>query len=171
MNEEKFIKLATEIVGEDTVEEYLNMNKETVNQDPNQAECDEDVFDSETYYLDTGFIRVRMKERNLTLKQLQEQVGVAYRTAARWLAGQEFPRTQNFKHLAEVLEVEPHELVTKRSLSPREPIDDDLRFVQRRIEKIVSEILNDEDTPNEKKVDALVKFHGALVRARKVIDR
>ena len=167
MNEEKFIKLATKIVGEDTVEEYLNMNKETVNQDPNQAECDEDVFDSETYYLDTGFIRVRMKERNLTLMQLQEQVGVAYRTATRWLGNQEFPRMQNLTRLAEVLEVEPHELVIKQSFSSRERIDDDIRFVQRRIEEIVTEILNDEEISNEKKVDTLVKFHSTLVRAKK----
>ena len=40
-------------------------------------------------------------------------------------------------------------------------------FVQRRIEEIVTEILNDEETPNEKKVDTLVKFHSALVRAKK----
>ena len=167
MNEEKFIKLATKIVGESTVEEYLNMNKETMNQDPNQAEFDEDVFDSDSYYLDTGFIRVRMKERNLTLKQLQEQVGVAYRTATRWLGNQEFPRTQNLTRLAEVLEVEPHELVIKQSFSSRERIDDDLQFVQRRIEEIVTEILNDEEISNEKKVDTLVKFHSALVRAKK----
>ena len=167
MNEEKFIKLAAKIVGESTVEEYLNMNKETMHQDPNQAEFDEDVFDSDSYYLDTGFIRVRMKERNLTLMQLQEQVGVAYRTATRWLGNQEFPRTQNLTRLAEVLEVEPHELVIKQSFSSRERIDDDIRFVQRRIEEIVTEILNDEEISNEKKVDTLVKFHSTLVRAKK----
>ena len=80
---------------------------------------------------------------------------------------QEFPRTQNLTRLAEVLEVEPHELVIKQSFSSRERIDDDLRFVQRRIEEIVTEILNDEEIPNEKKVDTLVKFHSALVRAKK----
>ena len=61
-------------------------------------------FDPDDYYLDTELIRVRLKECNLTLKQLQEKVGVSYRTVIRWLAKDEFPKDKNFIQLAEVLQ-------------------------------------------------------------------
>ena len=43
-------------------------------------------------------------------------------------------------------------------------LNESLRFTQRSIESLVTEILEDEKMAKEKKVDAMVKYHNALIK-------
>ncbi|MDE0688292.1 MAG: helix-turn-helix transcriptional regulator [Candidatus Poribacteria bacterium] len=166
MNEQKLMEMAVKLIGEDNLSDELKkVREEIMNEGQNQSQGNEDIFTSREYILDVNLIRVRMKERELTLTQLQEQVGVTYRTVARWLSKYEFPRHQNLMRLAEVLQMEPHQFVRNR-FGPEPMENEDLRFVQRRIENMVTEILEDEKIPKDKKLDALIKYHGTLVRGK-----
>lgn len=167
--EESLLELAHKLGCEEAVEHYLNENDETTEED-NQTSEEETLFDPQFYSLDTTLVRVRMKERNLALTDLQEQLGVAYRTLTRWLSKDDFPKHQNLLKLAEVLNLEPYQLVYReRILEDNRPSesDDALRYIQRRIETVVTEILEDKETSKEKKLDALVKYHNILLKATK----
>ncbi|MDE0088850.1 MAG: helix-turn-helix transcriptional regulator [Candidatus Poribacteria bacterium] len=160
--EESLIELAEKLGCEEVIETYHKITGETTEED--------ELFDAESYSLDTTLIRVRMKERNLALKDVQEQIGVAYRTLIRWLNRDDFPKHQNLLKLAEILELEPHKLVYRwRRYGDNRPNEsnDALRYIQRRIETIVTEILDDKETSKEKKFDALVKYHNILLKATK----
>lgn len=164
--EESLIELTQRLGCEETVEQYLNENDETTEQD-NETIEEEELFDAKSFSLDTTLVRVRMKERNLTLTDLQEQLGVAYRTLTRWLSQDDFPQHRNLVKLADVLDIEPYQLVLKKRYGGSRPNDnnDALRYIQRRIETIVTEILDDKETSKEKKLDALVKYHNILLKA------
>ena len=159
------MELAEKIGGEEFVEELL-MDTKTTKRNPKQDATDTNLFDPDHFYLDGELIRVRMKECNLTLKQVQEQVGVSYRTVIRWLTNSEFPKHQNFTRLAEVLQLEPHQLVRRNTFGRQDTIGENLRFAQRSIEAVITEILNDEKMPKEKKVDALAKYYNVLIKAK-----
>ena len=169
--EEELMELAEQMGGRELVEELL-MDKETITQNPEQNESeqnetDTDFFEAKGRVLDVELIRVRMKECNLTLKQVQEQVGVSYRTVTRWLSRTEVPRQQNFTRLAEVLGLEPHQLVRSGMFGKQDILDENLRFAQRSIENLITEILEDEKMPKDKKVNALTKYYSVLIKAKK----
>ena len=163
--EAQLMELAEEMGGKAFVEE-LRMDKETTTQNPEQDEMDADFFEARNLILDVELIRVRMKECNLTLKQVQEQVEVSYRTVTRWLSRDEIPREQNFIRLAEVLGLEPYQLFRKGMFGKQDILDENLRFAQRSIESLITEILDDEKIPKEKKVDALTKYYSVLIKAK-----
>ena len=162
--EKQLLDLAEQLGGEEFVEEL--MATKPTNPTPEQSASETTLFDSDNYYLDSELIRVRLKECNLTLKQLHEKVGVSYRTVMRWLARTEFPKDENFMQLAEVLQLEPHQLVRKNYSSEKASINEHLRFAQRSLENLVTEILDDEKMPKEKKVDTLIKYHNALIKLK-----
>lgn len=168
--EKQLLELAEEMGGKEFVEELL-MEKETITQNPEQNEMDNemttDLFEIKGRVLDVELIRVRMKECNLTLKQVHEQVGVSYRTVTRWLSRDEVPREQNFTRLAEVLELEPHQLVRNGMFGKQDIINENLRFVQRSLESIITEILEDDKMPKDKKVNALTKYYSVLIKGKK----
>ena len=169
--EKQLLELAEEMGGKDFVAELL-MEKKKLMQNPEQNETeqnetDTDFFEAKSRVLDVELIRVRMKECNLTLKQVQEQVGVSYRTVTRWLSRDEVPRQQNFIRLAEVLGLEPHQLVRSGMFGQLDILNENLRFVQRSIESIITEILDDEKMPKDKKVNALTKYYSALMKGKK----
>lgn len=168
MNDEKLTQLTKELDSEEDYEEQLKkMNEYLMDEDLSEELENGDIFTSKSFYLDTSLVRIRMKERNLTLMQLHKQVGVAYRTVIRWLSGEEFPRDENLLRLAAALEMEPYEFIVKISYSKHDPVEDILRFVHRRIEKVVTEILDDANIDKDKKFDALVKYHSELIKAKK----
>ena len=113
--EESLIELAHKLGCEEAVEHYLNENDENTEAD-NQTSEEETLFEPQYYTLDTTLVRVRMKERNLALTDLQEQLGVAYRTLTRWLSKDDFPQHQNLVKLADVLDIELYQLVIKKSM-------------------------------------------------------
>ncbi len=162
--EKQLLDFAKEHGGEEFVKEL--MATKPTNPTPKQSASETTLFDSDNYYLDSELIRVRLKECNLTLKQLHEKIGVSYRTVMRWLARTEFPKDENFMQLAEVLQLEPHQLVRKNYSSEKASINEHLRFAQRSLENLVTEILDDEKMPKEKKVDALIKYHNALIKLK-----
>ena len=162
--EKQLLDFAEQLGGEEFVEEL--MATKPANPTPEQSASDTTLFDSDNYYLDSELIRVRLKECNLTLKQLHEKIGVSYRTVMRWLARTEFPKDENFMQLAEVLQLEPHQLVRKNYSSEKASINEHLRFAQRSLENLVTEILDDEKMPKEKKVDTLIKYHNALIKLK-----
>ena len=124
-------------------------------------------FNANDYRLDSELIRVRLKECKLTLKQLHEKVGVSYRTVMRWLSDDEFPTNKNFMQLAEVLQLEPHQLlVSRNAFRQKDALNESVRFAQRSLESLVTEILDDEKMPKDKKVDALIKYHNALIKLK-----
>jgi len=162
--EKQLLDFAEKLGGEEFVEEL--MATKPTNPTPEQSASETTLFDSDNYYLDSELIRVRLKECNLTLKQLHEKIGVSYRTVMRWLARAEFPKDENFMQLAEVLQLEPHQLVRKNYSSEKASINEHLRFAQRSLENLVTEILDDEKMPKEKKVDTLIKYHNALIKLK-----
>ena len=166
MKEIKQLEQIMRSIGEEHFQDELKTLEEiAMDKDRDLTEY-EGIFPSQSYHLDESLIRARMKERNLTLKQLHEQVGVAYRTVTRWVSGQEFPHPQNLVRLAAVLELEPHELVIRTTLRKFDPTEDDLRFIQLQMEKVLGCILADENTSDDKKLEALLKAHNALIKAR-----
>ena len=142
------------------------MERKTTQQNPKQDADDTAPFAPDRFYLDAELIRVRMKECKLTLKQLHEQVGVSYRTVIRWLNDSEFPKQQNLVKLAEALQLEPHQLVRQNYSGQSTLLNESLRFTQRNLESIITEILDDEKMPKEKKVDVLVKYHNTLIKLK-----
>ncbi|MCG9131682.1 helix-turn-helix transcriptional regulator [Candidatus Poribacteria bacterium] len=164
--EEQLLDFAEEIGGKEFVEELV-MEHKNPQQNSEQDTEGTDPFEEDRFYLDSELIRVRIKECQLTLKQLHEQVGVSYRTVIRWLNNTEFPKHQNLVQLAEALQLEPHELVLRKMMGRRNMMEESLRFTQRSIESIVTEILNDEKMPKEKKVDALAKYYNILLKGKK----
>ena len=165
--EKQLLDVAEKIGGEEFVEEIM-MERKTTDPTPKQSasETASFDFDPDDYYLDSELIRVRLKECNLTLKQLQEKVGVSYRTVIRWLAKEEFPKDKNFMQLAEVLQLEPHQLVRRNYSGQSALLNESLRFAQRSLESIVTEVLDDEKMPKDKKIDALVKYHNVLIKLK-----
>ena len=165
--EKQLLDVAEELGGEEFVEE-LKMETKTTDPTPKQSASKTASFgfDPDNYYLDSELIRVRLKECKLTLKQLHEKVGVSYRTVMRWLTKAEFPKNQNFMQLAEVLQLEPHELVRRNYSGQSTLLNESLRLTQRSLESLVTEILDDEKMPKDKKVDALVKYHNALIKLK-----
>ncbi len=163
--EKQLLDLAEQLGGEEFVEEL--MATKPANPIPEQSASDTTLFDSDNYYLDSELIRVRLKECNLTLKQLHEKIGVSYRTVMRWLARAEFPKDENFMQLAEVLQLEPHQLlVSRNAFRQKDTLNESVRFAQRSLESLVTEILDDEKMPKEKKVDTLIKYHNALIKLK-----
>lgn len=186
------IEVAKEIGREDLLEEYPNLFGDITQQDTETNEEtsqtqqvalsetahldkatneEQELYNPKFYTLDATLIRVRMRERNLTLTDLKEQLGVAYRTVIRWLNKDDFPQHKNLVKLADVLDVEPYKLVynTWRQSGDKRPSEtnDAIRYIQRRIETIVTEILDDKETSKEKKLDALLKYHNILLKATK----
>jgi len=144
----------------------VGTNNEMIDETTEEAE----LFDRKSFKLDTTLVRVRMKECNLTLTDLQEKTGVAYRTLIRWLNKDDFPQHRNLVKLANVLDLEPHQLVIRcRSYTITSPNEssDAIRYIQRRIETIVAQILEDKEISKEIKLDALVKYHNILLKATK----
>lgn len=162
--EKQLLDFADKLGGEELVEEL--MATKPTNPTPKQQASETTIFDPDSYYLDSELIRVRLKECNLTLKQLHEKVGVSYRTVMRWLAKTEFPKDKNFMQLAEALQLEPHQLVRRNYTGQSTLLDESLRFTQRSLENLVTEILDDEKMPKDKKVDALVKYHNTLIKLK-----
>ncbi len=164
--EKQLLDFAENFGGEELVEE-LTMETKTTDPTLKQSASQTTLFDPDRFRLDSELIRVRIKECNLTLKQLHEKVGVSYRTVMRWLTNDEFPKDKNFMQLAEVLQLEPHQLiVSKNAFRQKDTLNENIRFAQRSIESIVTEILDDEKMPKDKKVDALVKYHNALIKLK-----
>ncbi len=162
--EKQLLDFADKLGGEELVEEL--MATKPTNPTSKQQASETTIFDPDSYYLDSELIRVRLKECNLTLKQLHEKVGVSYRTVMRWLAKTEFPKDKNFMQLAEALQLEPHQLVRRNYTGQSTLLDESLRFTQRSLENLVTEILDDEKMPKDKKVDALVKYHNTLIKLK-----
>lgn len=163
--EKQLLDFAEKLGGEELVEEL--MATKPTNPTPKQRTSETALFDPDRFRLDSELIRVRIKECNLTLKQLHEQVGVSYRTVMRWLTNDEFPKDKNFMQLAEVLQLEPHQLlVSRNAFRQKDTLNENIRFAQRSIESIITEILDDEKMPKDKKVDALVKYHNALIKLK-----
>ena len=162
--EKQLLDFAEKLGGEEFVEEL--MATKPTNPTPKQPTSKTTLFDPDRYYLDSQLIRVRLKECKLTLKQLHEKVGVSYRTVMRWLAKDEFPKEKNFMQLAEVLQLEPHQLVKRKYSGQKEDINENLLFAQRSLENLVTEILDDEKMPKDKKVDALIKYHNTLIKLK-----
>ncbi len=162
--EKQLLDFAEKLGGEEFVEEL--METKPTNPTPKQSTSKTILFDPDSYYLDSELIRVRLKECKLTLKELHEKIGVSYRTVMRWLAKTEFPKDKNFMQLAEVLQLEPHQLVRRKYSSQKEDVNENLLFVQRSLENLVTEILDDEKMPKDKKVDALIKYYNALIKLK-----
>lgn len=162
--EKQLLDFAEKLGGEEFVEEL--METKPTNPTPKQSTSKATLFDPDSYYLDSELIRVRLKECQLTLKQLHEKIGVSYRTVMWWLAKTEFPKDKNFMQLAEVLQLEPHQLVRRKYSSQKEGINENLLFAQRSLENLVTEILDDEKMPKDKKADALIKYHNALIKLK-----
>ena len=188
----EMIEVAKEMGREDLLEEFPDLfsditqqNTET-NEETSQTQQtalsetehldkatneEQELYNPKFYTLDATLVRVRMKEHNLTLTDLQQQLGVAYRTVIRWLNKDDLPQHKNLVKLADVLDVEPYRLVynTRRDYGdkPQSENDDAIRYIQRRLETIVTEILDDKETTKEKKLDALVKYHNILLKAAK----
>ena len=162
--EKQLLDFAEKLGGEEFVEEL--METKPTNPTPKQRTSETTLFNPDRYYLDSELIRVRLKECKLTIKQLHEKVGVSYRTVMRWLARTEFPKDKNFMQLAEVLQLEPHQLVRKNYSGQNTVLNESLRFTQRNLENLVTEILEDEKMPKDKKVDALVKYHNTLIKLK-----
>ena len=162
--EKQLLDFAEKLGDEELVEELMEIK--TTNPTPKQRTSETALFAPDSYYLDTELIRVRLKECKLTLKQLHEKVGVTYRTVMRWLANAEFPKDQNLMQLAEVLQLEPHQLVRVNYSGQSTLLNESLRFTQRSLENLITEILEDEKMPKDKKVDALVKYHNALIKLK-----
>ena len=164
--EKQLLDFAEKFGGEELVEELM-METKTTNPTPKQSASKTPLFDPDHFRLDSELIRVRTKECKLTLKQVHEKVGVSYRTVMRWLANDEFPKDENFMQLAEVLQLEPHQLlVSRNAFRQKDTLNESVRFAQRSIERIVTEILDDEKMPKDKKVDALIKYHNALIKLK-----
>ena len=185
------IEVAKEIGREDLLEEYPNLFGDITQQDTETNEEtsqteqvalsetehldkatneEQEIFDPKFYTLDATLVRVRMKERNLALTDLQEQLGVAYRTLTRWLSHDDFPKHKNLVKLADALDIEPYKLVIRQrsyTINQINEANDEIRYIQRRLETIVTEILDDKETSKEKKLDALVKYHNILLKATK----
>ena len=121
-------------------------------------------FSDEDYKLNAQLIRVRMKELGLTLTDLQQHTSVTYRTLYRWLSGEDFPRKKNIVKLADILQLEPEQLFIQKYTSRLTAVRDELLFVQRQIEQIVSQTLSDEKVPDEKKLELLLKYHNMLLK-------
>lgn len=67
----------------------------------------------------------------------------------------------------EVLQLEPHQLlVSRNAFRQKDTLNENIRFAQRSIESIITEILDDEKMPKDKKVDTLVKYHNALIKLK-----
>ena len=163
--EKQLLDFAEKLGGEELVKEF--MATKTTNPTPKQSASKTTLFDSDRFRLDSELIRVRLKERKLTLKQLHEKVGVSYRTVMRWLTNDEFPKDKNLMQLAEVLQLEPYQLlVSSNTFRQKDTLNESVRFAQRSLESIITEILEDEKMPKEKKVDALIKYHNALLKLK-----
>ena len=164
--EKQLLDFAEQLGGAELVEEF--MATKPTNPTPKQQASKPAGFDfdPDRFRLDSELIRVRLKECKLTLKQLHEKVGVSYRTIIRWLTNAEFPKNKNFRRLAEVLQLEPHQLVRKNAFGDMDILNENIRFAQRSIESLVTEILDDEKMPKDKKIDALVKYHNALIKLK-----
>ena len=160
--ERQLLDFAEKLSDEELVEQL--METKPTNPTPKQRTSETTLFDPDNYYLDSELIRVRLKECKLTLKQLHEKVGVSYRTVMRWLANAEFPKDKNFTQIAEVLQLEPHQLVRMNYTGQNTLLNESLRFTQRSIENLITEILEDEKMAKDKKVDAIVKYHNALIK-------
>ena len=148
-------------------------NQETVETDNDLTDETTDemqLFDDKAFKLDASLVRVRMKECDLTLTDLQGKIGVAYRTLIRWLNRDDFPQHRNLVKLADVLELEPYQLVIRwtnfTTPWPNES-SDAIRYIQRRIETIVTQILEDKEISKETKLNALVKYHNILLKQQK----
>ena len=76
--EKQLLDFAEKLGGEEFVEEL--METKPTNPTPKQSTSKATLFDPDSYYLDSELIRVRLKECQLTLKQLHEKIGVSYRT-------------------------------------------------------------------------------------------
>ena len=164
--ENQLLDFAEKLGGEELVEELMATKPTNPTSKQSASKTTSFDFAPDRYYLDSELIRVRLKECDLTLKQLHEKVGVSYRTVIRWLANEEFPKDKNFMQLAEVLQLEPHQLVRRKYSGQSTLLNESLRFTQRRLEGLVTEILDDEKMPKDKKVDALVKYHNALIKLK-----
>ena len=163
--EKQLLDFAEKLGGEEFAEEL--METKPTNPTPKQRASKTTLFDPDHFRLDSELIRVRLKECNLTLKQLHEKVGVSYRTVMRWLTNDEFPKDKNLTQLAETLQLEPHQLlVSRNAFRQKDTLNESVRFTQRSIESIITEILDDEKMPKDKKVDALVKYHNALIKLK-----
>ena len=163
--EKQLLDFAEKLGGEEFVEEV--MAERAANPGAKQRATKTTIFDPNQFRLDTELVRVRLKECNLTLKQLHEKLDVSYRTIIRWLAGSEFPKDQNLMRLAEVLQLEPHQVVAStNAFRQKDPLNESVRFAQRSIENLITEILDDEKMPKDKKVDALIKYHCALIKLK-----
>ena len=163
--EKQLLDFAEQLGGEEFVEEL--MATKPTNLTPKQGANETTLFDPNHFRLDSELIRIRIKECNLTLKQLHEKVGVSYRTIMRWLTNDEFPKDKNFMQLAEVLQLEPHQLlVSRNAFRQKDTLNESVRFAQRSIENLITEILDDEKMPKDKKVDALIKYHNALIKLK-----
>ena len=163
--EKQLLDFAEQLGGAEFVEEL--MATKPTSSTPKQSTSETTLFDPGRFRLDSELIRVRLKECKLTIKQLHEKVGVSYRTVMRWLTNDEFPKDKNLMQLAEVLQLEPHQLlVSRNAFQQKDNLNENIRFAQRSIESIVTEILDDEKMPKDKKVDALVKYHNALIKLR-----
>ncbi|MDE0016684.1 MAG: helix-turn-helix transcriptional regulator [Candidatus Poribacteria bacterium] len=163
--EKQLLDFAEKLGGEEFVEEL--METKPTNPTPKQSTSKTTLFDPDRFRLDSELIRVRLKECKLTIKQLHEKVGVSYRTIMRWLTNDEFPKDKNLMQLAEVLQLEPHQLlVSSNAFRQKDTLNENIRFAQRSIESIITEILDDEKMPKDKKVDALIKYHNALIKLK-----
>ena len=69
--------------------------------------------------------------------------------------------------LAEVLGLEPYQLIRSGMFGKQDILNENLRFVQRSIESIITEILEDDKMPKDKKVNALTKYYSVLIKAKK----
>ena len=163
--EKQLLDFAEKLGGEEFVEEL--MATKPTNPTDKQSASKTTLFDPDHFRLDSELIRVRIKECNLTLKQLHEKVGVSYRTIMRWLTNDEFPKDKNFMQLAEVLQLEPHQLlVSRNAFRQKDTFNESVRFAQRSIENLITEILDDEKMPKDKKVNALTKYYSILIKAK-----
>ena len=165
--EKQLLDFAEQLGGEEFVEEIMATKPTNPTPEQQVSNTNDFDFDPDRFRLDSELIRVRIKECNFTLKQLHEKVGVSYRTVLRWLTDDEFPKDKNLRQLAEVLQLEPHQLVVSRNaFRQKDALNENIRFAQRSIESVVTEILDDEKMPKDKKVDALVKYHNALIKLK-----
>ena len=163
--EKQLLDFAENLGGNELIKDL--MATKSTNPTSKQSASKTTVFDPDRFRLDSELIRVRLRECNLTLKQLHEKVGVSYRTVMRWLTNDEFPKEKNFMQLAEILQLEPYQLlVSTNTFRKKDTLNESLRFTQRSIETLVTEILDDEKIPKDKKIDALVKYHNALIKLK-----
>ena len=66
-----------------------------------------------------------------------------------------------------MLGFEPYQLFRKGMFGKEDILDENLRFAQRSIENLITEILDDEKMPKDKKVDALTKYYSVLIKGKK----